>query len=625
MTAAALERVDLERAASTVAYLRERIRSLEAAPRQLGAVVRTGVAAFDGLLPQGGLPLGHAVELWGEAASGRTSLALKAVAAAQRAGRLCAWVDGPAELYPPTAQALGVDLRALLMVRPRAPGQLAWAAQQLARSGAFACVVLDVTHTGARLSPPRTARSWRTPPSPRDAAAVAVTPRRRAGGRDAPRWAPRASGPRASPWRCSAAAAAGSTGGGDPLGRALGAGPPSAVRSRAAPGRPRRRRGPEGLWRSGTGSRASSAVARVPGHPRASAPGGTSQESTASGAAGPAGSRAEREPGGAGHARSSICTSRLPRAAAGHRENRSLTRSARRPLGGRPAARRVVFASTAAARSGCAPGMTRHRGRRARARAAGTSPGPEGGARRRCVSLGEALMALAPGFQLAGPDGLWLDGSAAHALRRRGGPVRSRGGGRPRARLPRAGGDGLGPVHRAGAGAARPAAPLSRWWRSRAPRAAQALPPARAARAGARTRPRRSARWGCHTLGEVAALPAGRGGGALGAGGSARPHALPGRGRRALRPGGAAGGAGGGAWRWTGRRSPCEPLLFAPQDALRPALRAPVGARAGRRCGSSVSLKLDPTGEKSLPLLLARPSAAAAGCCWTWPSTGSRT
>jgi len=135
-----------------VAQLRERIRALEAAPRQLLSVVRTGVAAFDALLPQGGLPLGQAVELWGEAATGRTSLALRAVASAQRAGRLCAWVDGPAELYPPTAEALGVDLRALLMVRPRAPGQLAWTAQQLARSGAFACVVLDVTHTGARLS-----------------------------------------------------------------------------------------------------------------------------------------------------------------------------------------------------------------------------------------------------------------------------------------------------------------------------------------------------------------------------------------------------------------------------------------------------------------------------------------
>jgi len=144
MSAVALEKV---------AQLRERIRALEAAPRQLLSVVRTGVAAFDALLPQGGLPLGQVAELWGEAASGRTSVALRAVASAQRAGRLCAWVDGPAELYPPTAEALGVELKALLMVRPRAPGQLAWAAQQLARSGAFACVVLDLTHTGARLGP----------------------------------------------------------------------------------------------------------------------------------------------------------------------------------------------------------------------------------------------------------------------------------------------------------------------------------------------------------------------------------------------------------------------------------------------------------------------------------------
>ena len=152
MNAAAVDRADqAAEKVDRVAQLRERIRALEAAPRQLLSVVRTGVAAFDGLLPQGGLPLGQAVELWGEAASGRTSLALRAAASAQRAGRLCAWVDGPAELYPPTAAALGVDLSALLMVRPRAPGQLVWAAQQLARSGAFACVVLDVTHTGVRL------------------------------------------------------------------------------------------------------------------------------------------------------------------------------------------------------------------------------------------------------------------------------------------------------------------------------------------------------------------------------------------------------------------------------------------------------------------------------------------
>jgi hypothetical protein len=138
--------------AATVERLRERIRSLEAAPRSYLSVLRTGVAPFDALFPAGGLPLGSALELWGEAASGRTSLALRGVAAATRAQRLAAYVDGPRELYPPAAAALGVDLRRLLIVRPRAPGQLVWTAVQLCRSGAFACVVLDLTHTGLRLS-----------------------------------------------------------------------------------------------------------------------------------------------------------------------------------------------------------------------------------------------------------------------------------------------------------------------------------------------------------------------------------------------------------------------------------------------------------------------------------------
>ena len=135
-----------------VERLRARIRALEAAPRSYLSVLRTGVEAFDRLFPAGGLPLGSALELWGEAASGRTSLALRAVAAAGSAQRLSAYVDGPRELYPPAAAALGVDLKRLLIVRPRAPGQLVWTAVQLCRSGAFACVVLDLTHTGLRLS-----------------------------------------------------------------------------------------------------------------------------------------------------------------------------------------------------------------------------------------------------------------------------------------------------------------------------------------------------------------------------------------------------------------------------------------------------------------------------------------
>jgi len=138
--------------------LRERIRTLQAAPRQLLSVLRTGLPPVDGLLPGGGFPLGQVVELWGEPASGRARLAFRAIAEAHRALRLAAWVDGAGMLYPPALPALGVRLDQLLVVCPPAPRQLAWSALQLLRSGAFAAVGLDLTHTAVRLSPPESRR-----------------------------------------------------------------------------------------------------------------------------------------------------------------------------------------------------------------------------------------------------------------------------------------------------------------------------------------------------------------------------------------------------------------------------------------------------------------------------------
>lgn len=129
----------------TILRLREEIRRVHAGPRQYLLSLRTGLDAVDAL---GVWRLGGCVELCGELASGRTSLALTAVGAAGREGRLCAWVDGPKELYPPAAIGLGVPLEQLLVVRPRAPGQLVWSAVQLLRSGAFTCVVLDLNRTG---------------------------------------------------------------------------------------------------------------------------------------------------------------------------------------------------------------------------------------------------------------------------------------------------------------------------------------------------------------------------------------------------------------------------------------------------------------------------------------------
>ncbi len=135
--------------AAVVARLKEQIQKVQAAPRQYLFTLATGVAAVDAL---GLFRLGGAVELSGEESSGRTSLALSLVAAAGREQRLSAWVDGPSELYPPAAVPLGVALERLLIVRPKAPRQLVWTAVQLLRSGAFTCVVLDVTHTGVQLS-----------------------------------------------------------------------------------------------------------------------------------------------------------------------------------------------------------------------------------------------------------------------------------------------------------------------------------------------------------------------------------------------------------------------------------------------------------------------------------------
>lgn len=134
---------------AVVEQLREKIRKLEAQPRQLVLALRTGHAELDAL---GAFRLGSGVELCGEEASGRTTLALSLVAAAGRERRLSAWVDGPQELYPPAAAAMGVALDRLLIVRPRATNQLVWSAMQLLRSGAFTCVVLDVMRTGLSLT-----------------------------------------------------------------------------------------------------------------------------------------------------------------------------------------------------------------------------------------------------------------------------------------------------------------------------------------------------------------------------------------------------------------------------------------------------------------------------------------
>ena len=142
---------------SIIENLRDRIRRLEAAPRPSTATLLTGVQPFDALLG-GGLPLGTTVEFCGPEASGRTSLALRALATATSHSKLAAYVDSAGQLYGPAVAAMGVALPSLLVVRPESPLQSVWAAVQLVRSGAMACVVLDLTGTGHRLTPPESQR-----------------------------------------------------------------------------------------------------------------------------------------------------------------------------------------------------------------------------------------------------------------------------------------------------------------------------------------------------------------------------------------------------------------------------------------------------------------------------------
>jgi protein ImuA len=134
-----------------IAELRERIRRIERRPPPTARVVPAGSPALDALLG-GGFPRGAVVELCGGRASGKTALALAAVAAATAEGALCACVDARGELYAPALAALGVDLSRLLIVRPpsgaargeASPRDALWAAEALLASGAFAAVVLDV-------------------------------------------------------------------------------------------------------------------------------------------------------------------------------------------------------------------------------------------------------------------------------------------------------------------------------------------------------------------------------------------------------------------------------------------------------------------------------------------------
>ena len=105
--------------------------------------IPTGSMALDAALGIGGLPRGRIVEIYGPEASGKTTLALHAVAECQKKGGEAAFIDIEHALDPVYARALGVDVDSLLVSQPDTGEQALEIMEALIRSGAVDIVVLD--------------------------------------------------------------------------------------------------------------------------------------------------------------------------------------------------------------------------------------------------------------------------------------------------------------------------------------------------------------------------------------------------------------------------------------------------------------------------------------------------
>jgi recombination protein RecA len=105
--------------------------------------VSTGSLGLDIALGVGGLPKGRVVEIYGPESSGKTTLALTAVAEVQRQGGTAAFVDAEHALDPAYAEKLGVDVTELLVSQPDNGEQALEITDMLVRSGAVDIVVVD--------------------------------------------------------------------------------------------------------------------------------------------------------------------------------------------------------------------------------------------------------------------------------------------------------------------------------------------------------------------------------------------------------------------------------------------------------------------------------------------------
>lgn len=106
-------------------------------------VIPTGVLSLDLALGVGGLPRGRMIEIYGPESSGKTTLALQAVAQAQKAGGSAAYIDAEHAMDPGYAKALGVDIDNMLIAQPDCGEEALEITEKLVRSSALDIIVID--------------------------------------------------------------------------------------------------------------------------------------------------------------------------------------------------------------------------------------------------------------------------------------------------------------------------------------------------------------------------------------------------------------------------------------------------------------------------------------------------
>ncbi|MEK7120881.1 MAG: ATPase domain-containing protein, partial [Patescibacteria group bacterium] len=121
----------------------ESIMKLGDSPKVDVDAIPTGSIGLDAALGIGGLPRGRIIEIFGPESSGKTTLALHAIAEAQKLGGICAFVDAEHAMDPEYTRKLGVKIEDLLLSQPDTGEQALEIVESLVRSGKIDIVVVD--------------------------------------------------------------------------------------------------------------------------------------------------------------------------------------------------------------------------------------------------------------------------------------------------------------------------------------------------------------------------------------------------------------------------------------------------------------------------------------------------